>query len=109
MPSVCVYFDPQVTTAVEGVPAFAEALASLIETSLGVGPEKIQIMSLAMAHPPVGRSVYIEIKARDKESRSDDLLNAFIAKVDGLSRARLGVVCRIRYTRVPEGVLVAAN
>lgn len=109
MPSVTVHFDPAVTSVADRMAAFTGELADLIEASLAVGRDKIQILPVALAVPPIGRTVAIEIKARDTSARDTALLQDFVAAIDALSREKLGVVCRIRYLRTDDAVIVAAN
>ncbi len=109
MPSVTVHFDPAVGSVADGMAAFTVALAETFESHLAVGRDKIQIMPVALAATPVGHSVAIEIKARDTEARDDALVQGFVAAVDALARAQLGVTCRIRYLRYPDRFIAAAN
>jgi hypothetical protein len=109
MPTVTVHFDPGVASVADGMAGFTAELAKLIESRLSVGRDKIQIMPVALAGPPIGRAVAIELKARDTAARDDALLAAFVDAVDVLSREKLGVICRIRYLRTAENSIVAAN
>ncbi|MBT6096429.1 MAG: hypothetical protein HOH04_16200 [Rhodospirillaceae bacterium] len=109
MPSVSVHFDPNETTIHAGYSNFAEALVAVIEACLGAQRDKVQIMAVPLAHPPIGRTVYIEIKARANEHRTEAVLADFVQRVDALSRAELGTPCRIRYFGYPGSFLAAAN
>ena len=66
-------------------------------------------MPIALAHPPLGRVAYVEIKARDSDARTDAVVQQFIVALDSLTQAVFGGPCRIRYTRVPGDLLVTAN
>ena len=109
MPSIIVHFNPANAAVLDGFSHFAEAMVRVIEDCLDAERSKIQIMSQALAHPPIGRPVYIEIKARDVEYRTDEVLADFISRVDELSREVFETPCRIRYIRYPSAFLVAAN
>ncbi len=109
MPSVAVHFDPANVEAADGFPKFAEALVQLIEDCLGAQRDKVQIMAVPLARPPIGRDVYIEIKARANDYRSEAVLSDFVGRVDELSQAEMGTPCRIRYFGYPGSFLAAAN
>ncbi len=109
MPSVAVHFHPNQTAISDGFPAFADAVAGAILDCLGAERDKVQIMALPLVHPPIGRDVYIEIKARANEQRSEAVLADFVGRVDALSRQHLGAVSRIRYFAYPGSFLAAAN
>jgi hypothetical protein len=109
MPSVAVHFDPSESAISDGFPAFAEGVAGAILECLGAERDKVQIMAVPLVHPPIGRDVYIEIKARANERRSEAVLADFVGRVDELSRRHLGAVSRIRYFAYPGSFLAAAN
>ncbi len=66
-------------------------------------------MFVELAHPPLGQPVHIEIKARDNERRSDEVLADFVGQVDECTTRSFGDRCRIRYFRYPDEFLAAAN
>lgn len=109
MPSITVHFDPANGAVDDGFAEFAAQAAEAAETVLGAAPDKIQVLSLAMAHPPLGLPIYIEIKTRDTENRPDAVVETFVARVDALSRKYFETPCRIRYFRYPGSFLAAAN
>lgn len=109
MPSVCIHYGPELELSADGFAGLAQALAAAVEEGLGAAPDLIQIMSVRLAHPPLGRPVYVEIKARDTEARGDEVVGAFVDRVDEITHRTLGVRCRIRYFRYPGEVLAAAN
>jgi len=109
MPSVCIHYGPDQHTSRRDFSDLAEALAASIESCLGANREKIQIMPVRLAHPPLGRPVYIEIKARDSKARGDEVLRRFIGQVDEITFQAFGTRCRIRYFRYPGEFLAAAN
>ena len=109
MPSVCIHHGPHQRIPASAFAELAHALAAAIESCLGAEREKVQIMAVPLSHPPLGRPVYVEIKARDSEARGDAVLAAFIDQVDALTFEAFGCRCRIRYFRYPGAFLAAAN
>lgn len=109
MPSVCIHYGPDQLTSPRQFADLAEELAATIERCLGADREKIQIMPVQLAHPPLGRPVYIEIRARDSKARGDEVLRGFIDQVDEITFRAFGARCRIRYFRYPGEFLAAAN
>ena len=109
MPSVCIHHGPDQHIPSRAFSDLAEELATAVQNRLGAEREKIQSMAIALAHPPLGRPVYVEIKARDSEERGDEALEAFIDQVDDITCRAFGARCRIRYFRYPGASLAAAN
>lgn len=109
MPTVSIHYGPDHALDAAAFAALAEDMAELIEQWLGPERQKIQIMPIALAHPPLGRVACVEIKARDSDARTDAVVQQFIAALDSLTQEVFGGPCRIRYTRVPGDLLVAAN
>lgn len=109
MPSVCVYYGDDQHLDAHQFKALGEELVVVIERCLGTERSKIQIMPVALAHTPFGTPVYIEIKARDTKTRTDDVLEKFIGQMDDVTSRTFGHPCRIRYFRYPAEFLAAAN
>ncbi len=109
MPSVCIHYGPDQHLSPRQFADLAQELAAAIENGLGADRDKIQIMPVQLAQPPLGRPVYIEIKARSNEARGEEVLGRFIDQVDEITFRAFGTRCRIRYFRYPDGFLAAAN
>ena len=92
MSSVCIHYEPDRPISPRQFADLAEKLTAVIEDCLGADREKIQIMPVQLACPPLGRPVYIEIKARDNKTRGDEVLGRFIEQVDEITFRALGGV-----------------
>ncbi len=109
MPSVSLHYGPAHALDAAAFETFAARLADVIIDTLGAAPETVQIMPVPLAHTPLGTPVYVEIKARDADARTDAVLDAFVARVDALTFESFGARCRIRYFKYPGTFLAAAN
>lgn len=109
MPSVALHYGPDHSLNAEHFKKLGDALVDAAQRVLGAELDKIQVMPIELAHTPVGRPIYIEIKARDTASRPDELLQSFVDEVDEISFQAFKVRCRIRYFKYPGTFLVATN
>ncbi len=109
MPSVSIHYGPDQKLDNPDFLALSQTLLDIIVNNLGAQSDKVQIMPLALAYAPIGQPVYIEIKARSTELRSESVLQGFVEQVDQVSFKAFGCRCRIRYFSYPGDFLAAAN
>lgn len=109
MPTVNLQYGPddRIDAAAFGV--LSGELSDRIEKLLGAKRETIQILPTLLDHRPHGSRVYVEIKARDTEARTEEVLAAFLKEVDEITHRTFGTRCRIRYFRYPGEFLAAIN
>ena len=87
MPSLCIHYGPDRPLSRRRFLDLAEELAAAIEHGLGAHRDVIQIMPVQLAHPPLGRPVYVEIKARAAHpDRIERVLRAHGARYVGRDR-----------------------
>ena len=109
MPSVAIQYGPEHSLDSDRFKELGNALVDAAQRILGAELDKIQIMPIELAHAPVGRPVYVEIKARDTASRPDEVLQNFVEEVDEITFQAFKSKCRIRYFKYPGTFLIAAN
>ena len=109
MPTVSLQYGPDDRIDAAAFAALSEELSGRIESRLGARRETIQILPTLLEHRPHGSRVYVEIKARDTETRTDEVLVDFLQEVDEITYRTFGTRCRIRYFRYPGAFLAAVN
>jgi len=109
MPSVTIHVGPDQKLDGGQFADLSEVLATLIVDRLGAAADKVQVMPVALAQAPLGRPVYIEIKARKTTARTEQVLKDFVGQVDEITFQAFGCRCRIRYFAYPGEFLAASN
>lgn len=109
MPTISLQYGPDDRIDADAFGVLAGELSDRIEKFLGARRDTIQILPTLLDHRPHGARVYVEIKARDTESRTDKILSAFLQEVDEITHRAFGTRCRVRYFRYPGEFLAAIN
>lgn len=109
MPNITIFHAGEQALDEAGFNAMASDMEAEIINILKALPETIQIMPVLLAHPPLGREVHVDIRARANDHRSGEVVESFLNRIDEITFKRFGTRCRIRYFSYTPEQLAARN